>query len=150
MAANGSLIVIQFGASGSEKSVLAQTSLSFGLSRNEIVQASKDTDFNDKIAGKLDASMSFEVLAALDSDESSKDGLKFLQDSILNKTVEEFRIVQVDGELTQAPIVGSRIIKGKGFLSAVDMSAPDDDNTTASCTLSVSEKPDLSAVVPAP
>ena len=97
MAANGSLIVIQFGASGSEKSVLAQTSLSFGLSRNEIVQASKDTDFNDKIAGKLDASMSFEVLAALNSDESSKEGLKFLQDSILNKTVEEFRIVQVDG-----------------------------------------------------
>lgn len=149
MSANGSLILIQFGASGSEKSILAQTSLSFGLARIEIVTASKDTDFNTKIAGKLDASMSFEVYASLNDDETTKHGLKYLQDSIYAKTEEEFRIVQVDSEVSQAPITGSRIIKGKGFFSAVDMSAPDDDNTSLSVTLSVSEKPDISTVVPA-
>ncbi len=149
MSVNGSLILIQFGDTGSEKSVLAQTSLTFGLSRNEIVNASKDEDFNTKIAGKLDATMSFEAYGSLNDDEATKEGLQFLQDSIVAKDQVKFRIVQVDAEATQAPVVGSRIIKGEGFLSNVEMSAPDDDNTSVSATLSISTKPTFD-VVPTP
>ena len=144
---NGSLILIQLGESGSEKSVLAQTSLTFGLTRNEIVNASKDEDFNTKIAGKLDATMSFEAYGSLNDDETTKEGLKYLQDSIYSKTKEKFRIVQVDAEATQAPVVGSRAIIGEGFFSNVEMSAPDDDNTSVSATLSISSTPTFEDVV---
>jgi hypothetical protein len=148
MSANGSLILIKFGDTGSEKYVLAQTSLTFGLSRDEIVNASKDEDFNTKIAGKLDSTLSFEAFGSLNDDETTKEGLKYLQDSILAKTSEKFTITQVDAEGTQAPIEGSRIIKGVGFFSSVEITAPDNDNTTISATLSISSTPTFE-VVPA-
>lgn len=148
---NGTLILIRLGAAGAEKFVLAQTDLGFGFTRADVELSSKNDDFVINTQGKLSASLSFTSNAALNQNETTEVGYKYLLDSIQDMTkIEEFTIVQIDGLENKAPVPGSMIIKGKGYLNSVEGTFSGDSKASVSCAIMPTEKPDTSTVVPEP
>ena len=135
---NGTFIILKI----DDDKLVGELSHSFNATGDIIEVSSKPDGLKRSIlGGRVDENISFESL----SDEASSDyGWATAYGAMTAGTEIDFEIMRVDGDGVQ--VVGSEKITGSGYFASLTKDNPDNDRSTMSGTIEISDESTVATV----